>query len=187
MTSSTLGNSSPSRHAGLALVGSRGKNLSNRWTPPTYWWRWTQNDSWRRSVPRSVVVASDGGRHRACVRCSRSHRGIPQSSPAPAVFQEAQLDINEAERRFEHRVGVLIIKGQDEGVFRKGRVFAKGKLSVGEFLGIGSSGAPRSELSSFVVRAKRSLRRCSRRLVPQATWATRPSCASARAKWTDKR
>lgn len=51
--------------------------------------------------------------------------------------RDAQLDINEAERRFEHRTGALIIKGQEEGIFRRGKGSVKGKLSVQEFLGIG--------------------------------------------------
>lgn len=51
--------------------------------------------------------------------------------------KEAQLDINEAERRFEHRAGALIIKGQEEGVFRSGKGSVKDKLSIQEFLNIG--------------------------------------------------
>jgi hypothetical protein len=48
--------------------------------------------------------------------------------------RECQLDVNEAERRLEHRLGVLILEGQEEGIFGSEHNSAN-KVSVKEYLG----------------------------------------------------
>lgn len=50
----------------------------------------------------------------------------------------AQFDINEAERRMEHRLGQLIIEGQEEGIFPSGKGSTAGKVTVHTFLGMKS-------------------------------------------------
>lgn len=83
------------------------------------WWLPQMGDDVERTYKVLLLISE--------YRIAARHRQYPK---------EAQLDINEAERRFEHRVGSLIIKGQEDGVFRQGKGSVKGKLSVQEFLGI---------------------------------------------------
>jgi hypothetical protein len=55
--------------------------------------------------------------------------------------RDSQLDINEAERRLEHRLGQMIIEGQKEGIFHSAHDSKnRSKISVREYLGFTHTG-----------------------------------------------
>lgn len=65
---------------------------------------------------------------------------------------EARVNISETERRFEHRCGELIRKGQAEGVFTAPNELGDGRISARDYLGTGRTKVTKfKEMGSYSI------------------------------------